>query len=148
MVAVLLVGGSGFGAYHLLLAAETPLPPIYLEIDPNLGLEQQVIEFFTDNDAAEMIPIIDCESNFRHFDADGSVLKNKAGSSATGIAQILHSKHPDPKIVYRYNKRHNTDLEVADLDITTVAGNLGYALMLYEINGTRDWECAKPFRFR
>ncbi len=145
--AAFLLSTAGLSVYHFVQAAPQPAP-IAVTIDPNIGLEQRVIEFFTDNDAPEMIPIIKCESHFRHFNPDGTVLTNKAGSSATGIAQIIASKHPDPKIVYRYNTRTQTDLTVADLDITTVEGNLGYALMLYRINGTRDWECAKKFRFR
>lgn len=148
LVVTAVFAGGSFGVYHLRSVQAENQTPIHMEIDPNVGLEQVVEEFFTDNGAPEMIPIIKCESNFKHYNQDGSVLKNKAGSSATGIAQILSSAHPDPKIVYRYNKRHETGLSPEDIDITTLEGNLGYALMLYEINGTRDWECAKKFRWR
>lgn len=141
-------GGISFGVYHFVYADTATVAPVAIEIDPNIGLEQLVEDFFTDNNAPEMIPIIRCESNFKHYEDDGNVLKNRQGSSAIGIAQVMASLHPDPKIVYRYNERHKTDLRVEDIDITTVEGNLGYALMLYEINGTRDWECAKKFRFR
>ncbi|MDA8597010.1 hypothetical protein N9L26_01595 [Candidatus Pacebacteria bacterium] len=120
---------------------------VILDIDPNIGLQQEVEAFFMANNAPEMIPIIKCESNFKHFDRDGEVLMNSAGSSATGITQIIASLHPDPKALQVYNRRHNTILTPADFDITTVAGNLAYALLLYEVRGVRDWECAKKFTF-
>ena len=94
-----------------------------------------------------MINIIKCESKFKHFEEDGTPLKNTKGSSAIGVAQILASQHPDIKIIERYNRKFNTNLTIEDLDITTLNGNIGYALVLYEVRGTRDWECAKKFRF-
>ncbi len=109
----------------------------------NDGLQEFVTEFFTQYDAAEMIPIIACESRFRHFEEDGSVLKNMQGSSATGIAQILTSVHPDPQVLKRYNRRNLTNFTAEDFDVTTLTDNLSYALVLYKTNGTRDWECAK-----
>jgi hypothetical protein len=111
-------------------------------LSPNLFVKAQVIEFFEANDAPEMIPIIKCESNFNHFDEDGEVLKNRAGSSAIGVAQILTSKHPDQKVLAKFNREHNTALTAPDFDLTTLMGNLGYALVLYQVRGTRDWECA------
>lgn len=144
LVFVTLLGGTGL--YHFVSAASIR-EPIVVEIDPNIGLEAQVRELFTANGAEEMIDIIACESEFKHYNDDGGILMNHEGSSATGIAQIIASKHPDPKIIYRYNKRNDTDLTVDDFDITTVEGNLGYALVLYTIRGVRDWECAKKFKF-
>ena len=132
--------------YHFVWAGNEDIAVI-MEVDPNIGLEQVVEEFFMANNAPEMIPIIKCESQFKHFKQDGTVLTNREGSSATGIAQILSSVHPDPKAVSLYNKRFNTDLAPEDFDISTVEGNLGYALMLYELRGVRDWECANKFTF-
>lgn len=148
---LILLPPIGWGAVHYLqlswvqAATDTELTP--LNIDPNFGVKNKVIEFFEANDAAEMIPIIRCESHFRHFGPDGSVLQNKSGSSAIGVAQIMTSHHPDPKILYRYNKRYDMDLTADDFDLTTPEGNLGYALVLYKVNGVKDWECSKRFRF-
>lgn len=114
-----------------------------VSVPPNVGVEPFVREYFIANDAAEMLPIIECESGFNHYEPDRTTLKNRAGSSAIGIAQILASAHPDPTVLKRYNREYNTDLTEADFDITTLEGNLGYALVLYKVNGTRDWECAK-----
>lgn len=109
----------------------------------NDGLEEFVKNYFTKYDAEEMIPIIECESHFRHFDEDGSVLKNNQGSSATGVAQILASVHPDPHVLKKYNRRHLTSYKVEDFDIKTLTGNISYALILYKTRGVRDWECSK-----
>lgn len=120
-----------------------PLPKIAVAIDPNLGVRSKVEAFFIDNEAPEMLPIIACESDFKHYHSDGSVLKNRTGSSATGVAQILASKHPDPMALKRFNQKFDTNLTLDTLDITKLEHNLGYALVLYELRGTRDWECAQ-----
>ena len=113
---------------------------VYLTND---GLQQFVTDFFTEYDAEEMIPIIACESEFKHFNEDGTVLKNKQGSSATGISQILASVHPDPHVISKYNRRNHTNYKVEDFDISTLSGNVWYALVLYKTRGVRDWECSK-----
>ena len=140
---VVLLFMVSFSAFHFVFAKTTaPLNPITY-INPNFGIKNKVIEFFEANDATEMIPIIKCESQFRHFDKNGNPLKNNAGSSAVGVAQILSSVHPDQKIIDRYNKRYDAGLRIEDLDVTTFDGNIGYALVLYKMNGVRDWECSK-----
>jgi len=145
--ALFLVFGSMIGISNYVLAGTTE-PTINTEnIEPNFHVKTLVTQFFEDNDAAEMIPIIKCESNFRHYNDNGELLRNRAGSSAIGVAQIMSSVHPNEKIVQRYNKINDTDFTVDDFDITTLEGNLGYALVLYSVNGTRDWECSKKFRW-
>ncbi len=111
--------------------------------DPNFYIKTLTTHFFEDNDAEMMIPIILCESHFRHYDKDGNVLVNMEGSSAVGIAQILTSVHPDPKILKRYNSMSGTNLSPEDLDVTTFSDNLRYALILFKVNGTKDWACSK-----
>ena len=129
--------------YQLLYAASTQPAPVLVEIEPNVGVRPYVEEFLKANDAERLLSIIECESNFEHYEEDGTTLKNREGSSAIGIAQIMSSLHPDPKLIKRYNRRKGTNLTVDDLDITTLKGNLGYALILYELRGVRDWECSK-----
>ena len=141
---ILLFLGS-FGAFQLVFAKTTPFVPPVTFVDPNFGVKNKVIHFFEVNDALGMIPIIRCESHFRHYSKDGNTLQNSSGSSAVGVAQIMSSVHPDQKIIDRYNKKYTAGLSIDDLDITTLEGNLGYALILYKMNGTRDWECAKKF---
>lgn len=134
--------------FHLVQAGNTndvELNP--LDIDPNFGIKNQVVEFFEANNAPEMVPIIRCESQFKHYSDDGTILQNKSGSSAIGVAQIMSSVHPDPKIIKRYNKLFDMDLTINDFNVETLEGNLGYALVLYKVNGTKDWECSKRFRW-
>lgn len=133
----------GFSVYASVDGLHAPNPkPIEITLDPNIGIKAYVHEFLTANDAEALLPIIRCESQFEHFEDDGTPLKNREGSSAIGVAQILTSAHPDPKVLNVFNKRFNTDLTVHDFDITSLDGNLGYALVLYKVRGTQDWECA------
>lgn len=76
-----------------------------IALDPNIGIKPYVEEFFTQNNAKEMLSILNCESGFKQFDEHGEVLKNRAGSSAVGVAQIIASKHPDPKVLDEYNQK-------------------------------------------
>lgn len=130
----------GVGLIHHVLAS-SPIDVRETEADLNEHIEFEVYDFFIENDTREMIPVIACESAFRHFEADGSVLKNSEGSSAIGVAQILSSVHPDPRVVMSYNRRFNTDLSAADFDLTKLQDNLAYALVLYRVRGTKAWEC-------
>jgi hypothetical protein len=118
------------------------ITPALTNYDKNADMEQYVTEFFTSRGAEEMVSIIGCESEFKHFNQDGSVLKNREGSSATGVAQIMASAHPDPNVIRKYNRKNNTNLTVDNFDINTMAGNVAYAHVLYEVRGTKDWECA------
>jgi hypothetical protein len=150
LLSIFLVSGifilfGSFGAFQLVFAKAPELTPPVTHIGPNFGVKNKVVEFFEANDAAEMIPIIKCESRFRQYDKKGAPLQNTSGSSAVGVAQIMASVHPDPKILNRYNKKYNTDLTAEDFDVTTFDGNIGYALVLYKMNGVRDWECSKKF---
>jgi hypothetical protein len=145
---VLLVLMGSFGLTHHIRANAPDKPIAVITVDPNFGIKNRVIEFFEANDAAEMIPIIKCESRFRHYEPDGTPLMNREGSSATGVAQIIASLHPDPKVLIVHNKRHDMDLAVSDFDITTFEGNIGYALVLYQVRGTRDWKCSQKSRFQ
>lgn len=140
---------SSVGAFHYVWAKSPDLKAqiVLANDDPNFHVATLATQFFEDNDATEMIPVIKCESNFQHYDANGEILQNMEGSNAIGVAQIMSSKHPDPKIVTRYNRKFDMDMEVDDFDITTLEGNLGYALVLYKVRGTRDWECGQKFNF-
>lgn len=146
LLAVCLSGSIAVFSFYIFdvsqVFAQQQAAPIVMRLDPNIGIKPYVTEFFTDNGAEEMLPIIACESNFKHFGKDREVLRNRQGSSAVGIAQIMSSLHPDPKIVAQYNKKHNTDLVPEDFDVTTLEGNMRYALVLYKVRGVRDWECA------
>jgi len=88
-------------------------------------VEEYVREYFAD--VPVMIEIAKCESEFRHFNKNGQVLKNGLGSSATGMFQIMASIHQPVA-------------EKLGLDIYTMQGNAAYARYLYEKQGTKPWE--------
>ena len=71
-----------------------------------------------------------CESGKRQFNDDGSVLRGGYNPQDVGIFQI--NEH--------YHLQRSKDL---GLDIYTLEGNIGYALLLYQENGTRDWNWSK-----
>ena len=91
------------------------------------SVQEYVANYFADEPI--MIAIAGCESQFRQYDKDGSVLKNP-GSSAVGLFQIMSSIH-DP---------------IADklgIDIYTLQGNAAYARYVYEQKGTKPWNASK-----
>lgn len=100
------------------------LPPIMPEAQT---VEEYVRAYFAD--VPVMAAIASCESQFKHFNKDGTVVKNPK-STAIGAFQIMSSIH-DP---------------IADklgLDITTIQGNAAYARYLYDKQGTKPWNASK-----
>ncbi len=102
-------------------------------------------EIFTTNDPKTMenylrqvyandpilIEIARCESNYRHYDKDGVILKGKVDSADVGVMQI--------------NERYHADTaEKLGLDLRTIPGNIAYAKYLYEKEGTKPWSASKP----
>lgn len=80
-------------------------------------------------DAPIMVEIARCESQFRHYMADGSTLRGRVDNADTGVFQI--------------NKRFHEKRAVSlGLDINTLAGNIAYARLLYEEQGTRPWNAS------
>jgi hypothetical protein len=91
-------------------------------------VEAVVRDHFRDNPI--MVEIARCESTFKHWDTDGSVLMNRQGSSATGVMQLMASYHARPA-------------EKMGLDITDLEGNLAYAEYLYDRQGTTPWNASR-----
>lgn len=74
--------------------------------------------------------IAKCESHFRQFNPDGSVLHGSSVWSDTGIMQI-NSFYQGAKAIDK------------NLDINTVTGNLAYGWYLYQKEGTTPWASSK-----
>jgi hypothetical protein len=91
-------------------------------------VEEYVRDYFVDEPV--MIAIASCESQFRHSDKDGKILKNPK-SSAVGVFQIMSSIHAS-------NANKNLGL-----DISTIEGNAAYARHLYEKSGTKPWKASQ-----
>ena len=84
-----------------------------------LTVEEKIIKELGE----EFIGIAKCESGIRQFNEDGTVLTSR--TSDKGIFQI--------------NQVHWKKAKELNLDIDTIDGNIAYAKLLKENNGTRDW---------
>jgi hypothetical protein len=136
-----------FGALGLALVMSVPsaraeLPTIVIEEPTNDAVREAFVETFTAAGLEHFIPIAECESGLEHYE-DGRLLRNKQGSNARGILQIMTSAHPDYWRIRAYNLRFGTDYQVDDFDIMNDPSDyLRYGLLLAMVRGTQDWECA------
>jgi hypothetical protein len=99
------------------------LSPVQVYANSNAPIERIVRGAFSD--IPEMISIARCESGFRQFNADGSVLK--ASGRYLGIFQIDERIHTEKALGMGF-------------DIKTVEGNIGYARHLHSVSGTNPWK--------
>src|SRR4051812_40293492 len=106
---------AGFAALMLFFV------PVFCSaaLDSNAAIEPTVRAFFAYDPA--MIAIARCESEFRQFNTDGTVLHGGNKHTMTGIFQIAHL-HQEEAL------RHG-------MDIDTIAGNIAYAKLLYDEEG-------------
>ncbi|MGM0482779.1 MAG: hypothetical protein ACQEP6_02860 [Patescibacteria group bacterium] len=93
-----------------------------------LSTKEHVQEFFSETPA--MINVAQCESNFRHFNESGSVLKGNINSSDIGVMQINETYH-------------GKKAEELGIDIYTKEGNMEYAMYLYENEGLTPWSASE-----
>lgn len=104
-------------------ASSTPTIDPYNSVD----VAAAVKSYFAD--IPVMANIAKCESNFREYSANGSVLNGGSGGMI-GVFQINRSVHA------------KFALSLGD-DITTLAGNMAYARYLYSQQGTAPWDSSK-----
>lgn len=93
-------------------------------VDQPLTLEEYVREYFKDTPI--MAEIAKCESRFRHFGANGKVLRGEVATEDVGVMQINEFYHEDRAKVFGIN-------------LHTLDGNLAYAKWLYNREGTLPW---------
>lgn len=105
----------------------TAAPALAAAPDLNAGLEEKVRAEFAD--APDMIAIAKCESGFRQFAPDGSVLRGGPRGQYLGLFQIDEGLHT------------TRALGLGD-DIRTPEGNIAYARWLLTDQGVRPWGCA------
>ena len=114
-------------AFSAVTGSPAPATPVQPPVQAQT-VQEYVAEYFAD--VPIMAEIARCESRFRQFEKDGSVLKNSQGSSAVGVFQIMSSLHKG-------------SADKMSLDITTLEGNAAYARQLYEEKGTVPWNSSK-----
>ncbi|MEX0933469.1 MAG: hypothetical protein WDZ74_01815 [Candidatus Paceibacterota bacterium] len=101
----------------------------YVSTKTDPAVEMRVYAYFAD--IPEMIYVAQCESTFRHYGADGNVLRGNVVSSDVGVMQINEYYHLDRARSLGY-------------DVHTLEGNLGYARFLYEEQGLQPWSASRP----
>ncbi|MDE2188371.1 MAG: hypothetical protein KGJ35_01425 [Patescibacteria group bacterium] len=81
-------------------------------------------------DTPILVAIAQCESNFRQFNPDGTVVRGKIDSHDIGVMQINETYWlPTSKSL--------------GLDIYTIEGNTAYAKYLYAKSGTDPWKSSE-----
>ncbi|HYE22569.1 MAG TPA: peptidoglycan-binding protein [Verrucomicrobiae bacterium] len=109
--------------YFLLFSLFIPIHS-FAQTDPNAGIEALVRASFPDMPA--MIDIAKCESGYRQFNSNGTVLRG-GGGKYVGIFQI------DEQL-------HTSRAQSMAIDILTIEGNMAYARYLYFASGTNPWK--------
>ncbi|MEI6042372.1 MAG: hypothetical protein WCQ00_02280 [bacterium] len=99
------------------------------KVDINSEVESKVRLYFADTPI--MAEIVKCESRFRQFNADGSAFRGIANNQDVGIAQVNE---------YYHAKR----AKKLGYDIYSVEGNMAYAKLLYQEEGTAPWISSAP----
>lgn len=95
----------------------------------NLGVEEAVREYFAD--IPLMVEVSRCESRFRQFNTDGSVIRGKVNANDVGALQINETYHLKRAIKLGY-------------DLNSLQGNMAYARLLYEEQGPQPWSSSYP----
>ena len=110
---------------------ETPTAIIVSSPDSEKGsllssstIQEKVKSFYLKTPV--LISIARCESTFRQFDDAGNILRGKTNKKDIGIMQINE-------------KYHASRAKALGLDLYTLEGNLAYAKVLYDEQGTTPW---------
>lgn len=91
-------------------------------------VEEYVREYFAD--VPVMAAVAKCESRFRQYDKNGSVLRGEAVREDVGVMQVNETYH---KAV----------AQKLGLDLTVIQDNVAYARYLYDQKGTQPWNSSK-----
>jgi hypothetical protein len=103
-------------------ASSTIPAPVHI---PTLAESEATVRAYF-SDIPVMIAVAKCESSFREFNDNGTVMHGGYGNSMVGIYQIDPSVHRAKALSLGFN-------------IDTIDGNIGYARYLYNHLGTTPW---------
>lgn len=124
MIAAIAMVGIAAAPVSVFAQTVTSTGAVATSADPNVGVAAAVQSYFAD--IPVMIAIAQCESGPRQFAANGVPLYAGTGDRMVGVFQLDSSIHTVPALALGF-------------DITTLAGNLGYARYLYGEDGTEPW---------
>ncbi len=82
-------------------------------------------------DTPILVDIARCESEFRQYNKDGTVLRGRAVRDDVGVMQI--NEH-----------YHAAMAKKLGIDIYSIDGNIEYAKHIYQESGTAPWSASKP----
>lgn len=119
----LFLGGCAGGGY------EKAMYPEQAQGGADPTVESRIHWQFAGNPV--MIAIAKCESGMRQWETNGSPLRGRQHRPDTGVFQINKAAHAG-----RARK--------LGLDLDTFEGNVAYASMLYETEGTTPWVSSRP----
>jgi hypothetical protein len=88
------------------------------------SIEEYVREYFAD--VPIMAEIARCESRFRHFGKNGSVLRGEIVREDLGVMQVNEYYH-------------GKTADKLGLDLYSIEGNVAYARQLFDKEGTTPW---------
>ncbi len=91
----------------------------------SMTVEEYVRSYFSD--IPVMAEIAKCESRFRQYDKDGSILRGEENSLDRGVMQINEYYHSE-------------DSQKLGYDIMTLEGNTAYARYLFDKYGVKPWQ--------
>ena len=77
-----------------------------------------------------LVEVAKCESQFRQYDKDGSVLRGEKNDHDVGVMQINEDYHADIA-------------SSTGEDLMTIKGNTAYARDLFEKEGLKPWSSSR-----
>ena len=107
----------------------TTTDSVIVKTNKNAEIESKVRLYFADTPI--MAEIAKCESRFRQFSPDGNVFRGKINNQDVGVTQINEYYHAKRAKKLGYN-------------IYSLDGNMAYAKLLYEEEGTDPWVSSSP----
>jgi hypothetical protein len=82
-------------------------------------------------DTPILVDIARCESTFRQFHKDGTIVRGRVNNADIGVMQINLEYHGDTA-------------KKMGIDLYTVEGNATYGKYLYDKFGSKPWSASKP----
>ena len=129
--------GSGHSATQVAAIGNIALPPAPKAVTAEAAqvrtftnskeMEEYLREQYADNPI--LVDIARCESTFRHFGKNGSIIRGMVNGDDVGVMQINEYYHGETA-------------KKMGIDLHTVEGNVAYAKYLYGKYGSQPWSAS------
>ncbi len=104
-----------------------PIVKVVTQKYPLVSIETYVREYFKDEPI--LAEVARCESTFRQYDSNGTILRGRVNSDDVGVMQINKFYHEDTADALGY-------------DIYSIDGNLAFGRWLYQKYGAAPWSAS------